>query len=153
MTTLSIYIKRFFIIALTLFILSSCTEEIDIKLRNDSKRLVLEGTLGIEPGVHTIILSRTLDYFESGYEMPYISDAVVSVTEIETGTVFILTENPNKPGHYETLPTVHAQPPGVKADNNQGNEQVKRPPAQKQADPSPPDNGLHHAGQVVVGNV
>lgn len=94
-----------------LFALSSCTEEIDIKVPSSAVRLVVEGGIGIDTCVHTIILSKTMDYFSTDTAMPYVSGAAVSITEFDenknaTGNIFLLTENPIRKGHYETDPTV-----------------------------------------------
>ncbi|MDR0437132.1 MAG: DUF4249 domain-containing protein [Bacteroidales bacterium] len=94
-----------------LIFLSSCTEEIDIRLKSSDKRLVVDGGIGMEPGVHTVILSTTVDYFATNAEIPYVSDAYVTITEFNeamqaTGRLFRLLENPTKKGHYETEPDV-----------------------------------------------
>ncbi len=100
-----------YLLPFTLLTLVSCTEEIDIKLKPSDTRLVVEGGIGIDVGVHTVILSTTMDYFNTNAPVPYVSDAMVTITELdktmaETGEIFILTENPEKKGHYETEPTV-----------------------------------------------
>ncbi|MCL2414086.1 MAG: DUF4249 domain-containing protein [Bacteroidales bacterium] len=87
----------------------SCTEEIDIRLRDGDVRLVVFGGIGIEPGVHTVVLSRTTSYFEDPKEPLYVEGATVTITEFDgnmqkTGEIFHLTET--SPGHYQTAPDV-----------------------------------------------
>ncbi|MDR1951242.1 MAG: DUF4249 domain-containing protein, partial [Bacteroidales bacterium] len=89
--------------------MSSCTEEINIKLNPNQIRLVVEGGISFDTISHTIILSTTMPYFSSNDDIPYVSGASVTITEFyETvkTRVFVLNENPNKKGHYETDPDV-----------------------------------------------
>ncbi|MDR2907349.1 MAG: DUF4249 domain-containing protein, partial [Bacteroidales bacterium] len=67
------------IVLLSLF--WSCTEEIKIDLKSSDRRLVVEGGIGIDVGVHTVMLSSTMDYFSTDMTVPYISDAMVTITE------------------------------------------------------------------------
>ncbi len=94
-----------------LLTLVSCTEETKINLKASDTRLVVEGGIGIDTCVHTVILSTTVDYFTPNANVPFISDASVTITEFDeemnaTGNLFTLTESPTKKGHYETEPTV-----------------------------------------------
>ncbi|MDR2906646.1 MAG: DUF4249 domain-containing protein [Bacteroidales bacterium] len=105
--------KRFFTFCLLPFTLyfSSCTEEIKLDLNDSDVRLVVDGGIGMDVGVHTVRLSKTMSYFSTDMTVPYVSGAVVTITEFDrmkeaTGNVFELNENPGKPGHYETESTV-----------------------------------------------
>jgi len=83
-----------------------------MKLRSGDVRLVVEGGIGIDSGVHTVKLSTTMPYFSIDTVPPYVSGAHVTITEfyenVQTG-IFLLTENPTKKGHYETASGVYGK--------------------------------------------
>jgi hypothetical protein len=93
-----------------LFALSSCTEKIDLKLKTSEARLVVEGGIGIDTTVHTVILSTTMAYFTTSADIPYVSNATVTITEFDENMqqtqIFLLKENSSKKGHYETASNV-----------------------------------------------
>ena len=95
---------------LPLYLLSSCSEEIDIQLRSGDVRLVVEGGIGIDTTVHTVILSTTIPYFSTDIVPPYVSGAHVTITEFDSNEqqirVIPLTEHPTKKGHYQTAPDI-----------------------------------------------
>ena len=84
----------------------SCTKIIDVDLPSSLSRLVVDGKLSIDTMQHTVILSRTIDYFDPNTEVPYISNAILQITEIETNTVYPLQLDSNMPGHYRTATNV-----------------------------------------------
>lgn len=100
-------INRFIILSILAFAITSCTEDIDLELNNGYERLVVEGSLTNEAKIHEIKLSKTASYF-SELQTQMVSNAEVSITD---GTnTFILTENPDKPGIYQTEPDVKGIP-------------------------------------------
>lgn len=102
--------RRFFsILFVSVFIvsLSACREKIDINLDGTYTRLVVEATMTTDTTAHTVILSRTTDYYEPSSEDLYISNALVSITDGEQ--VYHLTEDSVKKGHYRTEPWVYGQ--------------------------------------------
>ena len=107
--------KTFYLLPFTLYLftLFSCTEEIDIKLRAGDIRLVIEGGIGIDTTVHTVILSTTMPYFSTDTVPPYVSGAQVTITEFDSNEQLIriipLTENPTKKGHYQTAPNIYGK--------------------------------------------
>jgi hypothetical protein len=96
-----------------LYILPSCTEEIDLKLRTSDVRLVVEGGISLDTIAHRVILSTTVPYFSSVYDVPYVSDAHVTITELDENMdekrVFLLTESPTEKGHYYTNSDVYGK--------------------------------------------
>ena len=96
-----------------LFTLISCTEEIDIKFKTSDVRLVVEGGISFDTIAHTIILSTTMPYFSSNDDIPFVSNAYVTITEFDESMqqtrVFSLTENSTKKGHYQTDPDVYGK--------------------------------------------
>jgi len=98
--------KGIFFLAGFLFI-ASCTELIDIELDNSLVRLAVYGEITTDTAVHTIHLTRTADYF---YNLPAqgVSDAIVKISDGITET--LLSENPLKPGFYETDPDFFGLP-------------------------------------------
>ncbi|GHV35620.1 hypothetical protein FACS1894178_5600 [Bacteroidia bacterium] len=87
-----------------LIIFSSCRERIRLNLGDTYKRLVVEGGVTNDTMVHTVILSTTMNYLGNDSIVPYLSNLYVTITEIETGIVTVLTENDTMPGHYQTQP-------------------------------------------------
>ena len=76
----------------------------DDKLPLDSVRLYVNGSITTDTIIHKVILSRSGDALGKD-QIVYISNAKVSITD---GTdTFILTENQNKKGVYETQPNVY----------------------------------------------
>ncbi len=95
-----------YILASLGLLLSSCTERIDVDLPTSLDRLVVDGKLSIDTMQHTVILSKTMDYFTPNPEIPYISGAKVQITEVETGKVYSLQQDPYAPGHYRTIDNI-----------------------------------------------
>jgi len=91
--------KPYYIIIsiLSVVMILSCTERIDIKLDDGSVRLVVDGAITTETKVHQISLSKTTSYFYN-QKSPYVTGASVSVS---TGTRDIQFYEAN-PGVYQT---------------------------------------------------
>ncbi len=75
----------------------ACTEPIDIEMKENDTRLVVDGSFNTEPKAHTITLSKTTGYL-SGQDQLMVEGASVKLTD---GTHhYFLKENP--PGKYKT---------------------------------------------------
>jgi hypothetical protein len=84
----------------------ACTERIEIELDSTYTRLVVYGEITSDTGVHTIRLSRTSDYYVN-IPSP-VSNAYVNISD---GTdTFLLMENPEKKGLYETSDDFYGVP-------------------------------------------
>ncbi|MCD4734921.1 MAG: DUF4249 domain-containing protein [Bacteroidales bacterium] len=77
-----------------------CTEKIDIDLGTTYTRLVVEGYISTDTGVHWVELSKTTDYYKSE-PAPKISGAEITLSDSENNS-FTLTENSQIKGRYET---------------------------------------------------
>lgn len=105
---------------------TSCTKRLDLDLPSSFTRLVVDGGISTDTMVHTIILSKTIDYSANLDEIPYISGANVKITEKESNIVYILDEDTLKKGHYNTKPdfagrqgvNYHLEISNVDIDNN-----------------------------------
>jgi hypothetical protein len=86
---------------------TACTERIDIKLDNSFTRLVVEGEITTDTMTHEVKLSRTAPYFSTQPPSPVLGAQVVISDSLNQ---FVLSENPNKPGYYDTDPTVFGIP-------------------------------------------
>lgn len=82
--------------------MNSCTEKIDLDLDDTYARLVVEGTVTTDAKAHTIVLTTTTSYFYN-QQTPRVSGATVKINDGYTDIT--LTENPTKPGFYETDPS------------------------------------------------
>lgn len=91
--------KNLILLFVSLLILSSCTERIDIELDSTYERLVVEGHITSDTTTHWVRLTHSTDYF-NGQAATVINDAEVF---LGNGSQEIqLTQNPEKPGYYET---------------------------------------------------
>jgi hypothetical protein len=83
----------------TLILSDGCTERIDISLDDTYTRLVVDGRITNDTGIHKVLLSTTSDFYYDE-PAPAVSGALVSISD---GTNNIaLHENPMIPGSYET---------------------------------------------------
>jgi len=92
---------------LGIFILFSCTERIDIPLDTSFTRLVVEGGITTDTMAHQVRLARTAAYFNAAAPLPVLGAQVYITDSIQQ---FQLTENPDKPGLYETNSNVFGLP-------------------------------------------
>jgi hypothetical protein len=85
---------RYFIyisfVALTLI---SCTEGIELDLRQSPPRVVIEGLVTDHAGYQSVKVTRSVDFYTKG-KTPRITDAMVKVTD-DLGQVFEFLHNPN----------------------------------------------------------
>jgi len=82
---------------ITLSLLLSCTERIDLPLDEGNIKLVVEGAVTTESRVHSIYLTESTGYYYN-QEPPAVIGATVTITD--GVSVFILSEN--SPGVYQT---------------------------------------------------
>jgi hypothetical protein len=74
-----------------IILMTGCEEYMDIKYNNeDNKRLVVEGAITTEMTSHSIVLSRSGDFFEKG---PRVMETGANVTISDGSTVFPLNES------------------------------------------------------------
>ena len=79
--------------------LCACTERIDLPLDEGSVRLVVEGSITTEPGIHSIYLTESTNYYYN-QKPPVVRGAKVEIADGKT--VHVLYEN--FPGVYQTAP-------------------------------------------------
>lgn len=85
------------------FMLSGCEEYLDVQFDNDAvAKLVVEGALSTDTTTHTIMLSRSRDFFEKG-EQIMETGAEISVSDGYTTHPYTEVE----PGIYQTEPTAY----------------------------------------------
>jgi hypothetical protein len=85
------------VLSLGIFIFTSCTERIDIKLDSTYERLAVAGFITPQEGEQYVRLTRTSDYF-SNQPPPAVSSATVTV---ETDSSLVqFTEDVDNPGYY-----------------------------------------------------
>jgi hypothetical protein len=77
----------------TAFILTSCTEGIDLDLRQSPIRIVIEGLVTDKPGYQSVKVTRSADFYSTG-KTPRVIDAVVTVRD-DLGQAFNFVHNPN----------------------------------------------------------
>lgn len=94
---LYIIIPVVFIIAMN----TACTEKIDIELDETYTRLVVDGKITTDTGIHYVKLSMTTSYFYN-QPSPKVSGAIVRIWD--GYDTIQLEENPSIPGLYQTLP-------------------------------------------------
>lgn len=95
----AVLMKVIFYFTGIIFLMTSCTERIDIDLGTTFTRFVVEGAITTDTMRHHVKLSKSIDYY-SQTDIPTVSDAVVT---IDDGiTTVILEENDTLPGDYVT---------------------------------------------------
>jgi len=84
--------KLYLSVITTLLTFSACTKVIDLKLGNDSGKLVIEGNITNVNGPQYIVLSRNVP-FTSNNTYPPVSGAAVTVSDDKNNT-YAFTEGP-----------------------------------------------------------
>ena len=95
--------KRLIYIFIGLFVVTSCTKEIEIELDEGDQRLIVESWFTTEEKVHEVKLTLSSSYFDEA-TMPVATGASVKISG--GGEEFIFTET--FPGIYHSEPTAHA---------------------------------------------
>jgi hypothetical protein len=93
--------KNFYIFAVLVLTVFSCTERIDIDPGEGFTRLVVEGSISTDMKVHTVFLSTTAGYF-SNKPIPKVSGALVSISDGN----FTYKLRETSPGIYQTNPGI-----------------------------------------------
>ncbi|MBS1938134.1 MAG: DUF4249 domain-containing protein [Bacteroidetes bacterium] len=83
---------------LALFVLTSCTKEIELPLQDESNKVVIEAAVVEGPGPHTVRLSRSVP-FTNNNTFPAVQGATVTLSD-DQGNSEQLTET--SPGTYAT---------------------------------------------------
>lgn len=66
--------------ASTIIALTSCTKEIDLDLKNESNKLVVEAAITEGAGPHTVHVTRSVD-FAAANDFPGVTNAVVTLSD------------------------------------------------------------------------
>ena len=99
--------SKFSIFCILTVLLSSCTEEINIPLDSTYTRLVVDGSITTDTTAHKVRLTKSGDALYKDPVQP-VSNALVVITDGSNN--FVLHENPDDKGVYETDPTVYGEP-------------------------------------------
>jgi hypothetical protein len=84
--------------AITLLLFSGCEKVIDLKLKDASPQLVIEGNVTNQSAIHTVKISQSVPFTDSN-KFPAVSGAVVTIND-DKGNFYNLTET--SPGIYST---------------------------------------------------
>lgn len=79
------------LIAVAVIALTACTKEIDLDLKNESNKVVIEASINEGAGPHTVRVTRSVD-FAAANDFPGITDAIVSLSD-DQGNNELLTAN------------------------------------------------------------
>jgi hypothetical protein len=90
----------------TLFLLTGCEEEIELSLKGDQPRLVVDGVITTDTMAHSIKLSLSGNYFDN-QPMPRVSGALVTLSDGDES--FVLQESDDAPGEYLTSDSFFGQ--------------------------------------------
>lgn len=92
--------KRIVILAIICgLITASCKKDIHLNLQNGSGLLVIEGNITNLPGPYTVLLSRTVTYYDSANSVP-VSGGIVKISDNAGNTDSLIEVNP---GTYHTV--------------------------------------------------
>jgi len=95
-------IRNILYISLCSLLVVSCTEKIDVKLDSTYTRVVVDGNIEAQPGIYSVALTRSADYF-SNEPAPRIVDATVSIND-GTDTYILHESQKGVSGIYQTGP-------------------------------------------------
>ncbi len=88
---------------LILFAFTSCEDVVDVELDTAPPKLVVDASIAWQKGTdgsyQKVKLTTTTAYFSN--EIPTVSDAVVFITNLNSGQIFNFTESETLPGIYE----------------------------------------------------
>lgn len=90
--------KKLLMLFSTIFLLSSCEEEIDLVLDDKSGELVIEGSVTDQPGPYYVRVTRSVAFTEEN-KYPAIEDAIVVISD-DSGQIDTLSYESN--GNYRT---------------------------------------------------
>jgi hypothetical protein len=93
------YFKYFTVFLLSLSLLNGCEEEIELSLKGDQPRLVVDGVITTDTMVHKVKLSLSGNYFDN-QPMPRVSGALVTLSDGDD--TLVLHESDEAPGEYLT---------------------------------------------------
>lgn len=95
----STFFKTLIKFIIPLGIVISCTEPMELELDSTFTRLIVEGTITTDPGIHRVQLSTTTDFYYNDTP-PAVSGASVKISD--GSKIVELTENIPGSGIYET---------------------------------------------------
>ncbi len=87
------------VLLLALSLLTGCEEEIELSLKGDQPRLVVDGIITTDTMAHKVKLSLSGNYFDN-QAMPRVSGALVTLSDGDE--TFVLQESDDAPGEYLT---------------------------------------------------
>ncbi|MFK8010080.1 MAG: DUF4249 domain-containing protein [Saprospiraceae bacterium] len=102
--------KNYFLFLITILLLTSCEDIIDLELEQNEPQLVVDAWLNDQPGEQVIKLRRTINYLDNSFT-PEVIGATVTVADIEiTATDTIINqiyifEDENNNGDYVWTPS------------------------------------------------
>jgi hypothetical protein len=96
---MKIHLKNIFKALVLAVAIAACTEPMDLELDSTFTRLVVEGAITTDTGVHRIHLTKTTDFYHQG-SAPGVSGASVRISDGQQ--IIELNENPYGSGVYET---------------------------------------------------
>lgn len=99
-------LKYITVILMAWSLLTGCEEEIDLSLKGDQPRLVVDGIITTDTMAHKVKLSLSGNYFDN-QAMPRVSGALVTLSDGDE--TFVLEESADAPGEYLTSDTFFGQ--------------------------------------------
>jgi hypothetical protein len=100
------FLKYLFPAIITVIMLPGCEEDINLNLKGESPRLVVDGIITTDTMAHKVKLSLSGNYFDN-QQMPRVSGAMVSLSDGEE--TFILQESNSTPGEYLTAASFYGK--------------------------------------------
>jgi len=89
--------KNYILFVITIFLLSSCEDKIDLELKEDGAQLVVDAWINDQPGEQVIKLRRTISYFDNSFA-PEVTGATVIVADSDSLLYFF--EDADNDGNY-----------------------------------------------------
>ena len=80
-------------VLLSVLILTSCEETVHLDLQQTPPKVIIEGLVTNKPGYQSVKISKSVDFYASGSEIPKVANAVVTVSD-NLGNVYNFVHNP-----------------------------------------------------------
>ena len=101
--------KKYFLFLITILLLTSCEDIIDLELEQNDSQLVVDAWLNDQPGPQVIKLRRTIDYLDNSFT-PEVTGATITVADINISDSTInqiyVFEDEDNDGDYVWTPTM-----------------------------------------------
>ena len=81
--------KKYFLFLITMLLLTSCEDIIDLELEQNEAQLVVDAWLNDQPGPQVIKLRQTIGYLDNSFT-PEVTGATITVADINLSDLSLI---------------------------------------------------------------